>query len=271
MTIAVSSWALHKTIGTATWDAPERRSTTLLHHAAPSLDLLDLPARLQEHGFNRLELCHFHLPRTDAAYLAEFREALGQSKVVLQTLLIDDGDLTDPGRGDRDRDWIAEWVDTAAELGAEGARVIAGMQPWSEEAAARSASGLESLTGRGPRIRIENWYDLLRTPEHVHELLDRLEGTVGLCLDFGNWSGPTKYEDLAAIAGRAETCHAKSEFVDAGTIDEDDYSRCIDLARAAGYRGPYVIVNGGRGGSEWNAIKLQVDFLEAREAACSPT
>jgi hypothetical protein len=48
---------------------------------------------------------------------------------------------------------------------------------------------------------ITNWLDLLAGPREVAQVLDRLGGEVGLLADFGNWKGPRKYADLAAIFG----------------------------------------------------------------------
>ncbi len=263
MTVAVSSWALHGAIKASRWDSP-RGPVEIEVNESGSLDLLDLPGALKVHGFDRLELCHFHLLSREPGYLADVRTALKESGVTLQTLLIDDGDISDHATGDRDRDWIAGWVETAEELGSEGARVIAGKQAWSPETADRSAKHLASVAGIGPRIRIENWFDLLKTPADVFTLLDRLEGRVGLCMDYGNWGGPTKYEDLAAIAPRAETCHAKCEFLGAATLDSEDYGRCVELSVAAGFQGPFVLVTGGAGGDVWEALKLQTQFLASR-------
>jgi sugar phosphate isomerase/epimerase len=223
------------------------------------MELVAFPAQLKENGFTRLELCHFHLPSRSDSYIQEFKCSLKESGVVLQTLLIDEGDITNPDTGARDANWIEGWVESAEQLGAEAARVIAGKQPWTEETSRRSIEHLRRLAGAKPRIRIENWFDLLKTPEHVFDILDSLDGEVGLCMDFGNWSGPDKYRDLAAIAPRAETCHAKAEFFSSGGIEEEDYSKCAALARAANFTGPYVLV----AGNSWQALELQTQFLTA--------
>jgi len=256
--IAVSSWSLNNLLQPGVWDSPE--GVKPAGEPKPDgIDLLEFPNALAEHGYQRLELCHFHLPTRDASYLEELRQALKQSGVTLQTLLIDEGDITNPETGERDANWIKSWVETAEILGAEGARVIAGKQQWSEEAFERSAKALERFAKSPIRIRIENWFDLLKTPAHLFQLLDTLEGNVGLCMDFGNWGGATKYEDLAQIAPRAETCHAKAEFLPDGRIEEQDYLKCAQLSRNAGYTGPYVLVAGG----SWDALKRQADFLQA--------
>ena len=45
---------------------------------------------------------------------------------MIQTLLIDDGDITNPATRARDLTWIASSIEAAALLGAENARAIAG-------------------------------------------------------------------------------------------------------------------------------------------------
>lgn len=269
--IAVSSWALHRVLGVTYPDSPAYGPQPKVAHAPGELPLLALPAELRRLGYDRLELCHFHLPAREEAYLNDLRAALAHAGVTLQTLLIDEGDPSDPVTGGRDADWIARWIDTAAEVGAQSVRVIAGKQPWGDETLETSARHLARLARHanklGVRARIENWFDLLDSPERVNRLLDRLTGEVGLCLDFGNWRGADKYERLARIAQRAETCHAKAEFLDAGTLLETDFGRCLDVMEAAGYAGPYVIVSGGKGECDWDGIRLQRDFILARSAA----
>lgn len=266
-TIAISTWALHRTIGVSYPDTPQDGRTTKAVHCKETTDLLDLPGELRKNGYARMELCHFHLPSRDAEYLTKFRKALQNSGVVLQTLLIDDGDLSHPDFADRDAAWIQGWIDISAALGAEAVRVIAGRHSWTEKSAATATEKLKELTSHaeilGVRVRIENWFDLLSKPSNVIEMLNRLEGRLGLCLDFGNWSGPTKYEDLAAIASRAETTHAKADFLDAETLDTEDYQKCIDILLGVNFTGPFVIVNGGKGDDEWEAISQQAEFISS--------
>jgi hypothetical protein len=260
--IAVSSWALHRTLGIATKNAPDYDVFDTFPVGPTSLELLKLPGELRMRGFNRAELCHFHIPSKSRDYLEELRAAFASSNVVLQTLLIDNGDITDPVHHDRDQRWIAGWIEVAEWLGAEGARVIAGKQPWSQDAADLSVKNLKFLASLGPRVRIENWFDLLTTPDHVHEILERTEGQVGLCVDLGNWTNPLKYERLEAIAGSAETCHAKCEFIGESKIDVDDFAQSLAACENAGYSGPFTIVYCGVGETDWPAIQLQSDFLK---------
>ncbi|WP_108396003.1 sugar phosphate isomerase/epimerase family protein [Devosia submarina] len=264
--IAVSTWSLHRLLGTT---YPHDLST---HEVGPmqetfgegSESLLGLPSVLANHGYHRLEIVSFHMRSRDPIYLGELRDQLRMAKVRLQTLLIDAGDITDPVHGARDQRWIAGWIETANELGAENARIIAGKQLPTPEALERSVTALRQLadgnSGSSVRLVTENWFDLLSEPAHVNYVLDRLEGRIGLLGDFGNWRGPDKYSNLEAIFGRAELCHAKASFTD-GELDTTDYAQCVSLAESAGYTGPYTLIFDNDTPSEWHGLAAERDFI----------
>jgi sugar phosphate isomerase/epimerase len=267
--IAVSTWSLHRLLGTTyphdltTNDVCPMEET----YGEGAESLLGLPSVLANHGYHRLEIVSFHLRSRDPIYLGELRDQLRIANVRLQTLLIDAGDITHPEHGARDQAWIAGWIETANELGAENARIIAGKQPPTPETLERSATALRQLAdgnaGSGVRLVTENWFDLLSRPEHVHYLLDRLEGRIGLLGDFGNWSGLGKYDDLRSIFPRAELCHAKAQFID-GDLNEEDYGQCVRLAEEAGYTGPYTLIFDSDIPGEWHGLANERDFIQSR-------
>lgn len=238
MEVALSSWAVD----------------SLLRGRTPeTLKILDLPAEAVAQGFRRLEVCHFHLP-TEASGRDAFAHCARTQGAILQTLLIDDGDLTHPDRGEKDEVWIASWVAEAERLGFERARVIAGRQPWSLVTRARSGAALRRLADRaGVRLMIENWPPLLKFPSEVRELLDEVGGQVGLCADFGNWSDEA---DLASIFPFAETIHAKNSWDDEG----ERFRRLASVARSAGFAGPWVLV-ASVVGQEWASLRQDAAFL----------
>ncbi|MER3496565.1 MAG: sugar phosphate isomerase [Armatimonadota bacterium] len=236
--VALSSWVVDSLL----------RSRTL-----ETLNILDLPAEAVAHGFRRLEVCHFHLPAQSSGRDA-FAECARSQGAILQTLLIDDGDLTHPDRGEEDEAWIASWVAEAERLGFARARVIAGRQPWSLETRTRSAAALRRLADRaGVRVMIENWPPLLNVPSELRELLDQLGGEVGLCADFGNWSDEA---DLASIFPLAETIHAKNSSDDDGIR----FRRLATAARSAGFVGPWVLV-ASVAGHEWESLQHDAAFF----------
>lgn len=257
--LSVSTWSLHRALGQPAFYGPEdetRPSSPV--EKTLTLSLLDLPDRLHAVGLSTLEICHFHLPSLDQGYLRELRTTLEQAHVELFSLLIDAGDITHPTHGSRDLAWITSWLAIAGQLGARCVRVIAGKSLPTEETLQRSAQGLfhvvQGADTWGIRVMTENWFPLLSQPAAVHDLLKRLEGRVGLCLDFGNWRGPTKYEDLRSIASSAESCHTKAHFSPAGEMDKDDYVRCLNITQAAGFAGPYTLIYDGPNEDEWAGI-----------------
>lgn len=112
-------------------------------------------------------------------------------------------------------------------------------------------------------VLIENWFDLLSTPEAVRELVERCDGQVKFLLDFGNWNGPEKYEKLEAIAPLATSCHAQADFQESDRFDEEDYRRCLSLSYPAAFNGPFVLVNGGLEGI--SLLRDYIQFLGGKE------
>lgn len=265
---AVSTWSLHRLLGVTYPYSPDpdksaARRETYGPEGAP---LLDIPGQLADRGIRRLELCSFHLPSLDRTYLADFRAALDDAGVLLQTLLVEDGDPSDPRTAERDISWIADWIGIASDLGAENMRVIAGKQLPTSENLLRAADGLswlaEQANGSGVRIVTENWFDLLPSPKEMNWLLDRLDGRVGLNGDLGNWAAPAKYADLTDIMRRAEICHAKADYKASG-LDAMDYGKCLEACRTAGYAGPYTLIyDSAHFSDEWDGILLQKAFIE---------
>jgi hypothetical protein len=259
--LAVSTWSLHRTLGRLPNYGPEAGDTVPPRPTPPdTLSLLELPAKLAAFGLRKVEICHFHLPSRESAYLSQLRSALERANVTLWQLLIDAGDITHPEHAERDLEWIEGWIDVAAKLGATRARVSGGQATPSRAALAMSNEGLERLADyaglRGIRLMTENWQNLLSKPEYVFTALDGLNH-VGLLADFGNWSGPTKYQDLARILPRAESTHAKAHFSGPGMMDRNDYAKCLELCQQARFKGPYSMIYDGPDNDEWHGLQLE--------------
>lgn len=264
---AVSTWSLHRALGSTYPYKLGDRSYPLREptYGEGTIELIDVPRQCADHGVFRLEICSFHLPSLLPDYLADFRKAAEKAGVKVQTLLVEDGDLSNPETGQRDAGWMAGWIDVAVALGADNMRVIAGKARPTDAALTLAEDHLRRLAEfaaeAGIRLVVENWFALLPGPAEVHRILDALDGKVGLNGDFGNWEGADKYDDLAKIMGRAELCHAKGHYSVTG-LDAEDYTRCIVLSNAAGYGGPFTLIyNSTYHQDEWSGILEERDCI----------
>jgi sugar phosphate isomerase/epimerase len=223
------------------------------------MPLLDLPEQLRARGYRTVQLCHFHLPHRDDGYLGELRSALAAAGVQLDALLVDDGDLTHPQDGARHEAWISEWVRDAEVLGARRVRVVAG-KTRTDTAHRDSSAALGRIAARAGDVRVvtENWFGVTADAADVAAVLDPLDGAVGLLVDLGNWTGPDKYADLAAVTRYAETCHAKAHWDGPdGGIDADDYRRSVSTVLENGYTGPFCLVYDAADDDEWRGLEVQ--------------
>src|SRR6478736_1240721 len=95
---AVSTWSLHRMLGATYPYGPDpQKSAARQEPYGPGIvSMLEVPGMLAERGFGRLEVCSFHLPSLDTGYLSEFRDALKASNILFQTLLVEDGDPSNP-------------------------------------------------------------------------------------------------------------------------------------------------------------------------------
>jgi len=265
--LSVSSYSLHRALGVNYRDLPgdDGMRPCVPVYGLGTLTLLELPERIAAAGIHTLEISHPHLPSREPSYINELRDALKRAGVSLLSVLVEAGDLTDPIHGARDEEWMGRWIETAGLLGAERARLIAGKAPYTPEALQRSRTALRRLARRGRdhavRVTTENWFDLLCCPEAVCNLLDSLEGEVGFNLDFGNWGGPSKYEDLKAIYPYAESCHAKCAFLSEYVPDDADFRRCLDLAQSSGFTGSYTLIYDASGPDEWRGLAIERELV----------
>ena len=266
--LSVSTWSLHRALGSPAFYGPEQAGQSGSLPTGPAkMSLLELPAAIAAHGFRSLDLCHFHLPSLDAAYLTELRAELQRAGITLWTLLVDSGDITHAEQGARDLAWVQGWLPVAGALGAKTVRVIAGKSDPDTASLQTSLKGMKQLARiakqHGVQLTIENWFALLGKPAQVFWMLEQMNGQLQLKLDFGNWSGPTKYDDLAQIAPFAESCHTKAHFNSRYEIARDDFVRCLEITKAAKFDGPHTLIyDDAAGVDEWQGLKIEADIVE---------
>ena len=265
--LSVATWSLRRQLGAPEPTGPEQDMKIPTEtHGKGTVSLLELPAHVAKFGIHTLEICHFHLPSVEKTYLADLRASLTDAGVELFSLLIDDGDITHPSNAKREIAWIEKWIDIAGELDAKCARVIGGKADPSPETIAQSRNVLAQLSERadtaGLRLMSENSHYIFSNPENVKTILEGLDGKVGLCLDFGNWGGSTKYTNLELIAPWAESCHTKAYFPAPLKIDKEDYVQCLEILQSSGFAGPYTLIYDGPGEDEWKSLEIEREVVE---------
>lgn len=261
---AVSTWSLHRTLGR--YVAPESAALGGPIMSGPSgtagLALLDLPAELKDHGYDTVQICHFHLPSRSAEYLERLRDALAAAGIELDALLIDDGDLTDRAHADQIEAWLDDWLGVAVALGATRVRLMAGRAEPTPELVKDCSQRLVRLATRHPEVRIviENWLGMFPDGDAVQAMLRETGDSVGLLIDLGNWTGPGKYDELARIAPHAESCHAKCRLSAVGP-DAEDFRQSLRILKDAGYGGPLALIYDGPEDDEWAMLDIEHDLV----------
>ncbi|RIX60220.1 sugar phosphate isomerase/epimerase [Paenibacillus nanensis] len=255
--LSVSTWSLHRLLGPlrwTVWDESARARKTVIQEQPELLNLLDLPEEAAKRGFKAVEICHFHFPSTDSAYLEQLKKAFVSAGISFDTLLLDYGDLStaDSERAEADMSFMREWIRAASIAGAKRTRIVAGeAQPGDAEALERTAGRLLQLAEFAETLSVqiitENFKALTSTGESCMRLMDKVGGKVGLITDFGNFGGERKYTELAMTIPVSVGIHAKSECDEQGYPDEAEFQRCLEAVRQSGFDGSFVIIYDGPG------------------------
>lgn len=249
VTFGISTWSIHREL--------ERGDR----------DLLDVPAAIREHGMTDLQICHFHVKSQEKGHLADLRKRVEASDVTLDAMLLDFGDISHPTNSGKDVGQLETWLAIAGELGARHARISAGSQKPTEETLKRAADNLIRLSDVGQRNSVkvvtENWHAMMPSSAEVNRVFDLTARRVPLCLDFGNWSGSGKYDELAAVAAHAATVHAKCSFDAVGVPDAEDFRRCLGILKSSDYDGTIALIYDAPSPDEWKAIDIELSL--ARE------
>ncbi|NOV02224.1 sugar phosphate isomerase/epimerase family protein [Paenibacillus planticolens] len=275
--LSLTSWSLHRLLGPlrwTRWDETTRAQITAPQDQPEHLSLIELPKVLAAKGFASLEVCHFHFPETGPDYLQALKQSFAEAGLRFYTLLLEYGDISssDEDRRASDIAWIKRWIDIASLAGAERVRVIAGdAEPSDEQALARSAEALRELgqyaAARGVRVVTENFHALTSVAGNCLALLKACGDDLGFTSDYGNFKGSGKYDALIQTIPYSESIHAKAQTNEDGVPEEEDFIRCMEIAKQAGYEGPITLVYDGPG-DMWDGIervrKLAAPYISVR-------
>jgi sugar phosphate isomerase/epimerase len=217
------------------------------------LTLLEFPGvAREEFDLEAVELNSPFFACTEPDYLEALKEEAGKFNVALVGLAVD-GTGNSAALDEEERraavEAIRAWFLVARRLGLPSFRANTGGRgaeddPRAMEQCIRSFRDLAAEAARHEvALTIENHGGLSACPDRVLILLRAVDNPwLGTLPDWGNFPDAVRYEGLQKLIPYARGVHAKTyAFDEHGEETRVDVPRCLQICRAAGYRGFYGI------------------------------
>jgi len=254
--ISLAEWSLHRTIFSG------------------KMTNLDFPkVAKQDFGIDAIEYVNqfFKDKANDKSYLKDLKDRC-KSEGVKSVLIMCDGEgaTGDPEQAARMKavENHYKWVDAARFLGCHSIRVNAYSKGTPEEQARLCADGLAKLgeyaSKQNINVIVENHGGLSSRGEWLTGVMQKVNmKNVGTLPDFGNFYEYDRYKGVEEMMPFAKGVSAKTH--DFGPYGDElfvDYTRLLDIVKAAGYRGRIGIEFEGDRVSEADGIRLTKALLE---------
>ena len=254
--ISLAEWSLHRTIFSG------------------KMTNLDFPkVAKQDFGIDAIEYVNqfFKDKANDKSYLKDLKDRC-KSEGVKSVLIMCDGEgaTGDPDQAARMKavENHYKWVDAARFLGCHSIRVNAYSKGTPEEQARLCADGLAKLgeyaTKQNINVIVENHGGLSSRGDWLTGVMQKVNmKNVGTLPDFGNFYEYDRYKGVEEMMPFAKGVSAKTH--DFGPYGDElfvDYTRLLEIVKAAGYRGRIGIEFEGDRVSEVDGIRLTKALLE---------
>jgi sugar phosphate isomerase/epimerase len=254
--ISLAEWSLHRTIFSG------------------KMTNLDFPrVAKQDFGIDAIEYVNqfFKDKANDKSYLKDLKDRC-KSEGVKSVLIMCDGEgaTGDPDQAARMNavENHYKWVDAARFLGCHSIRVNAYSKGTPEEQARLCADGLAKLgeyaSKQNINVIVENHGGLSSRGDWLTGVMQKVNmKNVGTLPDFGNFYEYDRYKGVEEMMPFAKGVSAKTH--DFGPYGDElfvDYTRLLEIVKAAGYRGRIGIEFEGDRVSEADGIRLTKALLE---------
>ena len=235
---------------------------------------LDFPrVAKQDFGIDAIEYVNqfFKDKANDKSYLKDLKDRC-KSEGVKSVLIMCDGEgaTGDPDQAARMKavENHYKWVDAARFLGCHSIRVNAYSKGTPEEQARLCADGLAKLgeyaSKQNINVIVENHGGLSSRGDWLTGVMQKVNmKNVGTLPDFGNFYEYDRYKGVEEMMPFAKGVSAKTH--DFGPYGDElfvDYTRLLEIVKAAGYRGRIGIEFEGDRVSEADGIRLTKALLE---------
>jgi sugar phosphate isomerase/epimerase len=258
------------------------------------MTLVKLVEYCAEQGFDGMDATGYYFPGYRARKLPEDKTVLELKRRAFDlgigisgTGVGNNFTVVDSTARAKDVEWIKQWVEVAAKLGAPVLRVFADTQmrnqTWEtvSNGATRDAveewiagdirTCAEHAAKYGVIIGVQNHGDFIKTADNLISLIRRVDSPwCGAIVDTGYFRAPDPYAEMAAAAPFAVNWQIKQSPFGVEKQDEapTDLKRLIQIVRVSGYRGYLPIETlSPRGGGDYDPFVVVPRFLaELRKA-----
>ncbi len=237
MELAVSSWSLRS-------------------HVNKDFELFELPQLVADRfGVHALELCQMHfyqnlpqygiiLPGQDVRFLDQVIASVEAANSRVVNVPIDVGNLaqTDPKKRRHEMGVIKGWMDVAAYIGSECARVNTGRFEGEPDLNV-IIDGYRELAEYGDSIGVklvmENHWGVSSDPTQIGPIFEGVNHpNFASCPDLGNFPDEDREAGLQAIVKYTELVHAKTyDFNEDGVMTKFDFPAALDIVKQTGFDG----------------------------------
>jgi sugar phosphate isomerase/epimerase len=226
----------------------------LFRAAENPLKLIDFPAFARDQfGLYAVELNNIYFESREPAYLDSLNLAASRAGVKLLNIAVDErGDLASDEKAQREEGVLTNmrWVQAAQQMHIRAIRCNSGGRDVRDPARAvkNCTDSFRKICDvarpKGVMVLIENHGGISSNPDHVVQIVQGVRKThgddaFGTLADFGNWPDEVdRYDALRKVMPYAAATHAKVNDIDEHlNHPRFDHARCIEIARAAGYKG----------------------------------
>jgi len=235
---------------------------------SPGMDMKGFLDYCAKHGAGGAELTSYFFPGdADAAYFADIRRHAHLCGVEVSGTAVGNNFSNPEGSDERkaQMDYVKQWIDNAALMGAPHIRVFAGKHPKGvDEASAEkfAASALEEAgeyAGKqGIFLGIEN-HDSIADSGRLLRIIRAVDSPwVGVNLDTGNFRTENPYKDIEESAPYAVNVQVK---VHMRTQKEDaDLERIGKILTDSGYQG-YLVLEYEEDGNPYEEVPAILDRM----------